>query len=67
VSAHSEDNHYQFVFAHNVGHADYGVKKQTLPEAVKYLKQGYWKTPTGQPSTRRPSTRQPSTRKIEPF
>jgi iron(III)-enterobactin esterase len=33
--------HYQFVFARNAGHVDHGVKLQTLPEALKYVWQGY--------------------------
>ena len=33
--------HDQFVFALNAGHVDYAVKKQTLPEALQYLWQGY--------------------------
>ena len=33
--------HYQFVFAKNAGHTDGAVKKQTLPEALEYLWQGY--------------------------
>ena len=33
--------HYQFVFARNAGHVDGGVKKQTLPEALEWLWQGY--------------------------
>jgi enterochelin esterase-like enzyme len=33
--------HYQFVFARNAGHTDGAVKKQTLPEALEYLWQGY--------------------------
>jgi enterochelin esterase family protein len=33
--------HYQFVFAHNAGHTDRGVKQQTLPEALEYVWQGY--------------------------
>lgn len=33
--------HYQFVFARNAGHTDPAVKKQTLPEALEYLWQGY--------------------------
>jgi enterochelin esterase-like enzyme len=33
--------HYQFVFARNAGHTDGNVKKQTLPEALEYLWQGY--------------------------
>jgi enterochelin esterase family protein len=33
--------HYQFVFAHNAGHVDHAVKQQTLPEALKYVWQGY--------------------------
>jgi enterochelin esterase family protein len=33
--------HYQFVFARNAGHGDGEVKKQTLPEALEYLWQGY--------------------------
>lgn len=33
--------HYQFVFAGNAGHVDRAVKRQTLPEALEYLWQGY--------------------------
>jgi len=33
--------HYQFVFARNAGHGDGSVKRQTLPEALEYLWQGY--------------------------
>jgi enterochelin esterase family protein len=33
--------HYQFVFARNAGHTDSAVKRQTLPEALEYLWQGY--------------------------
>jgi enterochelin esterase-like enzyme len=33
--------HYQFVFARNAGHADRTVKRQTLPEALEYIWQGY--------------------------
>jgi iron(III)-enterobactin esterase len=33
--------HYQFVFARNAGHVDRAVKRQTLPEALEYLWQGY--------------------------
>jgi enterochelin esterase-like enzyme len=33
--------HYQFVFAENAGHVDGAVKRQTLPEALEYLWQGY--------------------------
>lgn len=33
--------HYQFVFARNAGHVDSAVKRQTLPEALEYLWQGY--------------------------
>lgn len=33
--------HYQFVFARNAGHTDRAVKRQTLPEALEYLWQGY--------------------------
>jgi enterochelin esterase-like enzyme len=33
--------HYQFVFAVNAGHTDGAVKRQTLPEALEYLWQGY--------------------------
>jgi len=33
--------HYQFVFARNAGHTDGGVKRQTLPEALEWLWQGY--------------------------
>ena len=32
---------YQFVFARNAGHTDGAVKKQTLPEALEYVWQGY--------------------------
>jgi iron(III)-enterobactin esterase len=35
--------HYQFVFARNAGHGDKAVKRQTLPEALEYLWQGYKK------------------------
>ncbi len=35
--------HYQFVFAKNAGHTDGSVKRQTLPEALEYLWQGYKK------------------------
>jgi enterochelin esterase-like enzyme len=33
--------HYQFLFAVNAGHTDGAVKRQTLPEALEYLWQGY--------------------------
>ena len=33
--------HYQFVFARNAGHVDRSVKRQTLPEALEYIWQGY--------------------------
>jgi len=33
--------HYQFVFVRNAGHTDGTVKRQTLPEALEYLWQGY--------------------------
>jgi enterochelin esterase family protein len=33
--------HYQFVFARNAVHVDHGVRRQTLPEALEYLWQGY--------------------------
>jgi enterochelin esterase-like enzyme len=33
--------HYQFVFARNAGHTDRAVKAQTLPEALRYVWQGY--------------------------
>jgi iron(III)-enterobactin esterase len=33
--------HYQFVFARNAAHTDGAVKRQTLPEALEYLWQGY--------------------------
>jgi enterochelin esterase family protein len=33
--------HYQFVFARNAGHTDGSVKRQTLPEALEYIWQGY--------------------------
>jgi enterochelin esterase-like enzyme len=32
---------YQFVFARNAGHTDGAVKRQTLPEALEYIWQGY--------------------------
>lgn len=41
--------HYQFVFARNAGHTDRDVKRQTLPEALEYLWQGY---PTNKPPSR---------------
>lgn len=33
--------HYQFTFARNAGHTDGAVKRQTLPEALEYVWQGY--------------------------
>ena len=33
--------HYQFVFAVNAGHTDGAVRRQTLPEALEYIWQGY--------------------------
>jgi enterochelin esterase-like enzyme len=33
--------HYQFVFVRNAGHTDGAVKRQTLPEALEYVWQGY--------------------------
>ncbi|HEX3719035.1 MAG TPA: alpha/beta hydrolase-fold protein [Verrucomicrobiae bacterium] len=33
--------HYQFIFARNAGHTDGSVKRQTLPEALEWLWQGY--------------------------
>jgi len=33
--------HYQFVFARNAGHVDGPTKRQTLPEALEYVWQGY--------------------------
>ena len=33
--------HYQFVFAENAGHVDHAAKEQTLPEALRYVWQGY--------------------------
>jgi len=33
--------HYQFLFAVNAGHTDGAVKRQTLPEALEYVWQGY--------------------------
>jgi iron(III)-enterobactin esterase len=38
--------HYQFTFARNAGHTDGTVKRQTLPQALEYLWQGY---PVGPP------------------
>jgi enterochelin esterase family protein len=37
----AKNYHYQFVFAKNAGHGDGAVKRQTLPEALEYLWQGY--------------------------
>jgi len=39
--------HYQFVFARNAGHTDGAVKKQTLPEALEYIWQGYPRSTSG--------------------
>ena len=33
--------HYQFVFARNAEHVEHSVVRQTLPEALEYLWQGY--------------------------
>jgi enterochelin esterase-like enzyme len=33
--------HYQFVFSRNAGHVDGPTKRQTLPEALEYVWQGY--------------------------
>jgi hypothetical protein len=33
--------HYQFVFSQHAGHVDGATRKQTLPEALEYLWQGY--------------------------
>ena len=33
--------HYQFIFVRNAGHTDRAAKQQTLPEALRYLWQGY--------------------------
>jgi enterochelin esterase-like enzyme len=33
--------HYQFIFARNCGHTDGAVKRQTLPEALEWVWQGY--------------------------
>lgn len=33
--------HYQFVFARNAGHVDGAARRQTLPEALEYIWQGY--------------------------
>jgi enterochelin esterase family protein len=33
--------HYQFVFSPNAGHVDGPTKRQTLPEALEYVWQGY--------------------------
>ena len=41
--------HYQFVFAENAGHVDRAVKEQTLPEALRYVWQGY--PVAGKPAT----------------
>ena len=37
----SKGYHYQFVFARNAGHTDRTVKRQTLPEALEYVWEGY--------------------------
>jgi len=37
----SKGYHYQFVFAQNARHVDGDVKRQTLPEALEYLWEGY--------------------------
>lgn len=42
---------YQFVFARNAGHGDAAVKRQTLPEALEYLWQGYPAGNAGRPSS----------------
>jgi enterochelin esterase family protein len=33
--------HYQFIFSRNAGHVDGPTKRQTLPEALEYVWQGY--------------------------
>ena len=33
--------HYQFIFAENTGHTEAPTKRQTLPEALEYVWQGY--------------------------
>jgi enterochelin esterase-like enzyme len=33
--------HYQFLFSRNAGHVDGATKRQTLPEALEYIWQGY--------------------------
>ncbi len=33
--------HVQFVFARNAQHSDAALRRQTLPEALEYLWQGY--------------------------
>ena len=33
--------HYQFVFARDAGHVDGRVVRQTLPQALEYVWQGY--------------------------
>jgi len=33
--------HYQFIFSRSAGHVDNGTKRQTLPEALEWLWQGY--------------------------
>ncbi len=37
--------HYQFVFARNAGHVDWGARRQTLPEALEWLWKGYEASP----------------------
>jgi len=37
----TKDYHYQFVFARNAVHVDRAVLRQTLPEALEYLWNGY--------------------------
>jgi enterochelin esterase-like enzyme len=40
----SKGYHYQYVFAVSAGHVDGTVKKQTLPEALEWVWQGYAQT-----------------------
>ena len=37
----AKNYHYQFVFAVNAAHVDHAVRRQTLPEALEYVWQGY--------------------------
>jgi hypothetical protein len=44
-TASPADYHYRFVFAKAAGHTDGKVTRQTLPEALEWLWQGYSSLP----------------------